>query len=94
MEPGSQSGQSSEQQEDSLSAVTHEMVLIPRRQRGDEVAVRTPDGMEWKAAAAYNRLPPQVCQVCGYGPTELQEERSQDGRPVTHRATPLAALPW
>jgi hypothetical protein len=94
MVQGPQPGQSCESKEELLNAVTHAMLLIPRPRRGDEVAVRTPGGMRWMDVTSQGQLSDKVCQVCGYGPTELQEQKSLDGRAVTYRAASLATLPW
>ena len=74
-------------------AVTHEMVLVPRERNGQRVAVRKEDGMRWVEAAGAGPLSAQVCEVCGYGPTDLQREPLESGRGVMHRATPLPSLP-
>lgn len=57
------------------------------------VAVRKDDGMRRVEAAAAGPLSAEVCNVCGYGPTDLQRELLEAGRGVTHRATPLPSLP-
>ena len=70
------------------------MVLVTRPRRGQSVAVRSSSSMGWvgESTAASVGLSAEVCQVCGYGPTELQQVPLEGGRTVMHSATPVLYL--
>ncbi len=68
----------------------HDYVFVERPKAPDgRRAVRGSNGMYW---SRQNDLTDEICAICGYGPTEIQQEKlARDGR-APHTAMPVVTL--